>query len=86
MINKTLQDKDFEWFLQNYSELFKKYGRKYIVIKNCEVLGIYDSPAIAVNETTKREKLGTFIVQLCNGDESGYTNYIASMNFKDTVE
>ena len=85
MTAKTSQDKDFEWFLQNYSKLYKEYGRKYLVIKNCEVLGAYDSPAIAVSETSQKEELGTFIVQFCNGDESGYTNYIASMNFMGTM-
>ena len=77
----TSQDKDFEWFLSNYSDLYNKYGKKYLVIKNESVLGAYDTTADAVEATSKKEKLGTFIVQLCNGDESGYTNYISSMNF-----
>ena len=85
MATKTIQDKDFEWFLDNYSALYKKYGKKYLAIKNSKVLGAYDSLAEGVNETSKKEKIGTFIVQLCNGEESGYTNYISSMNFMGEV-
>ncbi len=85
MATETLQDKDFEWFLKNYSELYKKYGRKYLAIKNEKVLGVYDSMAEGVNKTAQEEELGTFIVQLCDGEESGYTNYIASMNFMGAV-
>lgn len=77
----SIQDQDFEWFLQNYTELFNQYGRKYLAIKNGKVLGTYDNPAEAVKKTAQKEELGTFIVQYCNGDESGYTNYISSMNF-----
>lgn len=85
MVTETTQDKDFEWFLRNYSELFKQYGKKYLVIKNATVLGTYDTPGEAVRKTSQTEELGTFIVQFCNGDESGYTNHITSMNFMGTI-
>jgi len=76
-----MQDKDFEWFLENYNDLYEKYGRSFLAIKNKNVLGVYDSFADAVDSTAKTEKLGTFIVQECTGDESAYTVQIASMHF-----
>lgn len=85
MVDTSLQDKDFNWFLQNYMELFKEYGKKYLAIKSEMVLGAYDSFAEAVNKTSETEELGTFIVQLCNGEESGYTNYISSMHFMGAI-
>ena len=85
MVDTSLQDKDFNWFLQNYMELFKEYGKKYLAIKSEVVLGAYDSFAEAVNKTSETEELGTFIVQLCNGEESGYTNYISSMHFMGAI-
>ena len=85
MVDTSLQDKDFNWFLQNYMELFKEYGEKYLAIKSEMVLGAYDSFAEAVNKTSETEELGTFIVQLCNGEESGYTNYISSMHFMGAI-
>ena len=72
---------DYEWFLKNYSTIFDQYGDTYVAIKNQKILGNYSSYAECVRSTSKSEKMGTFIVQHCNGNESGYTNYIASMNF-----
>lgn len=72
---------DFKWFIDNYAVLFERYGISYIAIKDSKVLGSYASYGEAVRKTSETEPLGTFIVQFCNGDVSGYTNYIASMNF-----
>ena len=71
------QDIDYDWFLANYEGLFEQYGVSYLAIKNCTVLGSYNSYEEAIRETEKKEELGSFIVQYCNGDESGYTAYIA---------
>lgn len=76
-----MQERDYEWFLSHYSELYKEYGFSYLAIKNKKVLGSYPSYADGVNVTSKTEPIGSFIIQLCNGDESGYTNYISSMDF-----
>lgn len=76
-----MQDMDYQWFLDNYDELYQKYGDSYIAIKNQKVLGVYTSFAQGVLTTQKTEEPGTYIVQHCNGNESGYTGYIASMNF-----
>lgn len=72
------RDMDFKFFLENYDRFYREYGHKFIVIKNKVVLGAYDSVSVAVDITSKAYPLGTFIVQECNGDESGYTNYISS--------
>lgn len=69
---------DFEYFIRHYQELFSQYGHKFIVIRNNKILGSYNTELEAINETSKEYPLGTFIVQECNGDESGYTNYISS--------
>lgn len=73
-----MQEKDFEWFIENHDSLFKKYGDVYLVIKNKKVLSTYTTYAEAVEQTSKTEKLGTFIVQKCTGTSEGYTNQIAS--------
>lgn len=78
-----MMNKDYEWFLEHYAELFKQYGITFVAIKDAHVLGTYNSYGEAVRKTSEKEPLGSFIVQLCNGDVSGYTNYIASMDFCD---
>lgn len=69
---------DFKYFIEHYNELYEKYGHKFIVIKNHEILGVHDDLESAINITSEKYPLGTYIVQECNGDESGYTNYISS--------
>lgn len=69
---------DFNYFVSHYQELYKEYGHKFIAIRNKEILGSYDTELDAINDTSKTYPLGSFIVQECNGDESGYTNYISS--------
>lgn len=73
-----VQMDDFNWFVKNYDELFQKYGLCYLAISNKQVIGTYSSSREAIEEVSKTIPLGEFIVQFCNGDESGYTNYIAS--------
>jgi len=74
-----MQDKDFKWFIENYSILYEKYGCCFLVIKNMNVIGVYECFDEAVDTTLLTEEIGTFIVQECNGDESAYTIQIASM-------
>ena len=71
-----MQDKDFDWFLNNYDELYNTYGKSFLAIKNRSVLGSYKSFKEALDITSETEEIGTFIIQECNGDESGYSVYI----------
>lgn len=74
-----MQEQDFKWFINNYDKLFNEYGASFLAIKNKKVLGSYDDYSEAVHKTMEVEPLGTFIVQECNGNESAYTNYIATV-------
>jgi len=65
--------KDFEYYIANQTELLKQYRGKFIVIKNCKVIGAYDSELEAVNKTSKEHLLGTFLVQKCEPGTESYT-------------
>ena len=41
-------------------------------------LGIFHNMDEGIEAISKKEPLGSFIVQECNGDESAYTNYVSS--------
>lgn len=69
---------DFDFFLSNYDDFYKKYGHCCIAIRFNEILGVYKSIQKAINVLSNQYDLGEYIVQECNGDESGYTNYITS--------
>jgi hypothetical protein len=65
--------KEFDYFLEQQDELVKEHRGKFVVIKNQRVLGVYDSELEAVVETSKSEKLGTFLVQKCEPGESSFS-------------
>jgi hypothetical protein len=56
---------DYDYFINNISELYKKYGHRFLVIKNEQVIGSYLSFDDALDETLKTEKPGTFLIQEC---------------------
>ena len=66
-------EKEFKYYIENQNKLVKRYNNKCIVIKNKKVIGVYDSVAEAVRETSKKEPLGTFLVQKCTPGKEGYT-------------
>ena len=71
--NKTLV-KNFEWYKAELATLAKKYSEKYIAIKDCKVLGAYDTFLSAIEKTEAQGyERGTFIVQLAKNDPSAYT-------------
>ena len=70
------QEEDFEWFIENYDGLFKQYGDCYLVIRNKRVICSCESYVEGVKKGDSLFERGTYIVQHCNGDESGYTSYV----------
>jgi len=76
-------EKEFDFFVKNQKELVEKYKGKYVVIKDDKILGVYSSLSEAVEETSKREKLGTFLVQKCEPTNKVYTqNYHSRVSFE----
>ncbi len=70
-------DKEFKYFLDNQDELVKKYNGKFIVIRDKEVIGAYDTFVDAYFITQERgTKLGTFLIQQCLPGEKCYTTYV----------
>lgn len=57
--------KEFHYYLKHQDELVSLYDGKFIVIKDCQVIGSYNSEYEAITETTKQHKLGTFLIQKC---------------------
>lgn len=78
-----MQERDYRWFLCHYAEIYKQYGTSYVVVRNQQVVSTHRSFAEGVQYAQRRWKPGTYIVQYCNGDESGYVGSIASTHFMD---
>lgn len=66
-------EKEFEYYLEHQDELVEKYNGKFIVIKDCNVIGVFESELEAVEETAKQHELGSFLVQKCEPGSEAYT-------------
>jgi len=66
-------EKEFKYYLEHQDELVKKYNGKFIVIKNREVIGDFDSELEAIEKTAEKHELGTFLVQKCEPGSESYT-------------
>ena len=65
MLNNNNKYRDFMFFVKNYDSIYKKYGHKFIVIKNSTVLGAYSSIMEALLETNKTNEYRSYIIQEC---------------------
>jgi len=71
-------EKEFDFYLSHQAELIEKFNGKFIVIKDGQVLGAYSSDQEAVEETSKNQELGTFLVQYCSHGNNNYTTHFHS--------
>lgn len=66
-------EKELKYYKDHQDELVSKYDGKYLVIKDEEIIGIYDTKEEAYNEPQKNHPLGTFLIQLCSPGVQDYT-------------
>ena len=80
MIRYTDKDRhnDFDWFVKHYDEFYEKYGVSHIAIRHQEVLGVFDTDTEGIDSLAGIYPLGTYSLQYCKGDESGYSCRIYS--------
>lgn len=68
----TLKD-NFNYYIEHQTELVKKYNGRFLVLKDCEVVGDYDNERDAYFASVERYCLGNFIIQYCSEGSSAYT-------------
>lgn len=61
----TMIDKNFEWYQENYQDLYKKYPEKFLIIANEKVEGAFDTLDDAYVFGVKEIWLGNFLLQKC---------------------
>jgi hypothetical protein len=66
-------EKEFQYYLDHQAELVKKYSGKFIVIKDQQVIGSYNSHGQAYESTITTEQLGTFLIQHCIPGKESYS-------------
>ena len=65
--------KEFKYYIDNQTELLKKYNGRIVVIKEEQVVGDYDNYEDALFDSAKKFELGTFLIQECTEGEDAYT-------------
>ena len=66
--------REFQYYLDNQSELVKKYNGRVLVIVGERVVGDYDDFDQALSKSIeKKYEVGTFLVQECAPGDEAYT-------------
>lgn len=73
MISTNMLDREFKYYLSNQESLVKKYKNKVLLIKDEEVIGVFENEAEAYIEAVKKYEPGTFLIQLCTPGNDDYT-------------
>lgn len=73
MLNKNL-----EYFIQNQDALVKQHKDKFLVIKDCQIVGVYDTALQAYLQSKEQHKPGTFTIQPCSPGPDAYTIDVAT--------
>ena len=71
-MDKNLE-KEFQYYLDHQRELVDKYNGKFLVIRECAVVGAYDTELEAVEKASETYEMGTFLVQKCEPGKESYT-------------
>lgn len=72
------QEKLFDYYLENQNGFIEKYNGKSIILKDYEVVGVYDSDWDAAQYAMEKFPVGTFIVQKVTPGLGAYTVFITS--------
>ncbi|MEW5844562.1 MAG: hypothetical protein AB1775_15005 [Bacteroidota bacterium] len=75
---EKILEKEFKFYLKNQEFLVKQYNGKFLVIKGEAVIGVFDTEIEAYIETSKRHKVGTFLIQFCSPGIENYTQTFQS--------
>ncbi len=74
----TQLEEEFQYYLCHQDELVEKHEGQYVVVKDSQILGFYDSEVEAIENTQRDHKLGTFLVQRCEPGSQNYTEVFHS--------
>lgn len=66
-------EKEFQYYLDNQAQLVEKYNFKYLVIKDEQVIGVFDTEFEAYLSAKSKFEPGTFLIQYCTPGNESYT-------------
>ena len=66
-------EKEFKYYKEHQDELVAQFQGKYLIIKDEQVVAVYDTELEAYSEAKKKFEGGTFLIQQCLPGKSSYT-------------
>jgi len=72
--------KELDFFIDNQDSLVNQYQGKVLVLKDQQVVGVYQTPLEAYLEAQKIYETGTFMIQPCEPGPQAYTVTISTHN------
>ena len=72
----SVLQREFDYYLNRQNDLVKTFSGRYLLIRNEQIIGDYDSLIEAVYAGEERFALGTFLVQRCSPGPEDYTQTI----------
>lgn len=63
-------EKEYRYYLDHLSEMVKQFEDKVVVIKDQQVIGVFESDLAAVEATQPRHTPGTFLVHRVHADDA----------------
>jgi len=70
--------REFDFYLSHQDELVQKYNGRFLVIRDEQVEGDFDSQMDAYDWATEHFALGTFLLQRCAPGDEAYTQTFCS--------
>ncbi len=68
----------FQYYIDNQEDFVRKYDGQVIVLKDNDVIGVYDNEWTAFEETNKSHEAGSFIIQNVSPGDDAYTVSMAT--------
>jgi len=66
-------EQELQYYIDHQAELVAQYDGKFLVIKNLQVVGVYENLEGAYFDSIKKFEPGTFLIQECSPGNGGYT-------------
>lgn len=71
-------DRELEYFIANQDRLVAEYRGKTLVLRDNEVVGVYDRTLDAYLDAMRKYEPGTFMIQPCVEGTDAYTVTVTS--------